>query len=152
MSTKDEKKLKRCFVIGPIGDEGLEVRNKADWLLLEIIKPVLEADTFGYVVKRSDEISEPGMITDQVISSVLDDDLVIADLTGHNPNAFYELAIRHMTGGRTMEDGYLEAELAGDYAGLVKLASASKLSMPPCAPTSLWRRATWRAGRCGSGS
>ncbi len=36
------------------------------------------------------------MITEQVINAAIDADLVIADLTGHDPNVFYELAIRHM--------------------------------------------------------
>jgi hypothetical protein len=36
------------------------------------------------------------MIDSQVITKVLDADLVIADLTLKNPNAFYELGLRHM--------------------------------------------------------
>ena len=36
------------------------------------------------------------MITSQVIQHIVDDPLVIADLTDRNPNVFYELAIRHM--------------------------------------------------------
>lgn len=35
------------------------------------------------------------MITSQVIQRIIDDPLVIADLTGSNANVFYELAIRH---------------------------------------------------------
>ena len=35
------------------------------------------------------------MITSQVIQRIVDDDLVVADLTDRNPNVFYELAIRH---------------------------------------------------------
>jgi hypothetical protein len=35
------------------------------------------------------------MITSQVIQHLIDDPLVIADLTDHNANVFYELAIRH---------------------------------------------------------
>ena len=35
------------------------------------------------------------MITSQVIQHIVDDQLVIADLTERNPNVFYELAIRH---------------------------------------------------------
>jgi hypothetical protein len=89
-----EAATKTCFVIGPIGDTGTETRTNADWLLKGIIRPVLEGK-FGFKVIRSDEISDPGMIDSQVINAVIDADLVIADLSEHNPNAFYELAIRH---------------------------------------------------------
>jgi hypothetical protein len=92
--TKPKEKI--CFVIGPIGAEGSPERNGADWLLEMIIKPVLEFPPFQYKVIRGDSVTEPGLITDQVISLAMDGDLVIADLTGHNANAFYELAIRHM--------------------------------------------------------
>lgn len=88
--------LKSCFVIGPIGEPGSEHRKLADWLLKGIVKPVLESERFGYRVTRADECPDPGSITDQIITSVMEADLVIADLTSHNPNAFYELAIRHM--------------------------------------------------------
>jgi hypothetical protein len=44
---------------------------------------------------RADHISEPGIITSQVIQHIVEDPLVVADLTGRNPNVFYELAIRH---------------------------------------------------------
>lgn len=30
-----------------------------------------------------------------MISALVESELVVADLTGHNPNVFYELAIRH---------------------------------------------------------
>lgn len=86
---------KNCFVIGPIGEPGSEYRRLADWLLKGIVKPVLE-ERFSYKVTRADECPDPGSITDQIINSVMEADLVVADLTSHNPNAFYELAIRHM--------------------------------------------------------
>ena len=44
---------------------------------------------------RGDKISQPGLITTQVIQNVIDSDPVIADLTHSNPNVYYELAIRH---------------------------------------------------------
>ena len=87
--------VKACFVIGPIGTEGSPERTRADWLLDTIIKPVLVAEPFRYQVQRADEIAQPGLITDQIIAAVLQADLVIADLTGTNSNAFYELGIRH---------------------------------------------------------
>ena len=82
-----------CFVIAPIGDAGTELRRRSDQILRHIIEPVVEAH--GYRAIRDDSISEPGLITDQVIQHLIDDDLVVADLTGHNPNVFYELAVRH---------------------------------------------------------
>lgn len=94
MPEDNEKKM--CFVIGPIGAEGTDVRAKADWVLKEIIQRVLATDPFNYDVKRADQFTEPGLITDQVITAVIDADLAVADLTGHNANAFYELAVRHM--------------------------------------------------------
>ena len=84
-----------CFVIGPIGKEGSEERRHADFLLHGLIKYVLEGGEFGYAVKRADEDADPGMITDRVISDIVHANLVVADLTGLNPNAFYELGIRH---------------------------------------------------------
>ncbi len=94
MSSEDT--AKRCFVIGPIGTKGSPERKDADWLLRGIIEPVLTNDPFNYLVQRSDKIAEPGNISDQVIEAVMNADLAIADLTGANANAFYELAIRHM--------------------------------------------------------
>jgi hypothetical protein len=90
-----ETAVKTCFVIGPIGDAGSPTRVNADWLLKGIIQPIL-TEKFKFHVRRSDEIPRPGMIDSQVINAVIDADLVIADLSENNPNAFYELAIRHM--------------------------------------------------------
>jgi hypothetical protein len=88
-----DKKL--CFVIGPIGDEGDERRIHADWLLEGIIEPVM-AEFHGFVVKRADHDPRPGLIDAQMINDLLNADLVIADLSFSNPNAFYEIGIRHM--------------------------------------------------------
>ena len=84
---------KICFVIAPIGEPGSDIRKRSDQVLEHIIRPVVES--CGYKAVRADEIAEPGIITNQIIRHVVDDPLVIADLTGQNANVFYELAIRH---------------------------------------------------------
>lgn len=90
MSNPDTKS---CFVIAPIGDPDSEIRNRSDKVLKHLISPAVSAR--GYTAVRADGIDKPGLITSQVIQRIVDDSLVIADLTGRNPNVFYELAIRH---------------------------------------------------------
>lgn len=82
-----------CFVISPIGDAGTEVRRRSDQVLRHIIDPAVT--TLGYKTLRADQIAEPGMITSQILQHVIDDQLVVADLTDRNPNVYYELAVRH---------------------------------------------------------
>jgi tetratricopeptide (TPR) repeat protein len=43
---------------------------------------------------RADEFG-PGRITDQILAAIQDADIVIADLTGNNPNVMYELGFAH---------------------------------------------------------
>lgn len=90
----DEKK-KKCFIITPIGEPNTEIRRKADGVISAVIKPVVEQ--FGYTVVCPHEMAKNGSITQQVIEEILNDDLVIANLTGLNANVMYELAIRHAT-------------------------------------------------------
>ncbi len=91
MTAKPDKKI--CFVISPIGEEDSETRKRSDTVLKHIINASVEQ--LGYEVVRADKISEPGIITTQIIQYIVDSPLVIADLTERNPNVFYELALRH---------------------------------------------------------
>ena len=84
---------KTCFVISPIGETESDVRKRSDQVLKHIIRPAVSE--CGYEAIRADEIDKPGIITSQVIQHVVNDALVVADLTERNPNVFYELAIRH---------------------------------------------------------
>jgi len=87
----DDRKV--CFVICPIGAEGSATRKRSDDVLTHVLEPV--ADACGYKAIRADKIAKPGIITNQVIEMLLDAPLVIADLTDHNANVYYELAVRH---------------------------------------------------------
>lgn len=89
----DEGDTKLCFVISPIGNEGSATRARSDKLLKYVIRAVFEPK--GYKVERADKVSEPGIITNQIIRRIVDCDVLVADLSEHNPNVFYELAIRH---------------------------------------------------------
>ena len=84
---------KRCFVISPIGEQDSETRKRSDQVLKHIINPAVEY--CGYETIRADLISEPGLISTQIIQHIIDDPLVVADLSGKNPNVYYELALRH---------------------------------------------------------
>jgi hypothetical protein len=87
-----------CFVIAPIGEAGSQTRRDIDGLMKLVIRPVLSECECSAII--SHQISDTGSITSQVIKHLLEDDLVVADLSGvppngPNPNVMYELAIRH---------------------------------------------------------
>jgi hypothetical protein len=82
-----------CFVIAPIGEDSSDTRARSDRVFKHIISPAVS--NCGFEPVRADQISEPGVITSQIIQRLIDEPLVIADLSEHNPNVFYELAIRH---------------------------------------------------------
>jgi hypothetical protein len=107
---------KTCFVISPIGNDGSDVRRRADQILKHIITPAVAG--CGFEPLRADQISEPGLITTQVIQHIIDDPLVVADLTGSNPNVFYELAIRHAIRKPLVQIIQKEEKIPFDVAGM----------------------------------
>jgi hypothetical protein len=85
---------KECFFIAPIGEEGSEVRKRSDGVLDWVVRPAAKAAA-GLVTVRADDVGEPGQITAQAIQHCLKARAAVADLTGGNPNVFYELSVRH---------------------------------------------------------
>ena len=84
---------KICFVACPIGSDSSPERSRSNSVLNHIIKPVCEE--LGFKVIRVDELALADKI-DQTIMQYLDTaDLVIADMTDHNANVFYEFGYRH---------------------------------------------------------
>ena len=83
----------KAFVISPIGKPGTEIHQKASYFLDYLVRRALPQPEWH--VHRADEGNSPDSIGQHVVRSIHEADLVIADLSGHNPNVFYELAIAH---------------------------------------------------------
>ncbi|HKZ74686.1 MAG TPA: tetratricopeptide repeat-containing protein [Steroidobacteraceae bacterium] len=58
-----------------------------------IIKPAVESA--GYACQRADEIVHSGLIDVPMYERILNADIVIADVSTSNRNAYYELGVRH---------------------------------------------------------
>lgn len=88
-------KKKTCFVVTPIGDENAPIRRHIDGIIDQAIIPAIGDEFEIKVAHREYEI---GSINDRVIQRVCNSDLVIANLTGLNPNVMFEIAIRYSFG------------------------------------------------------
>ena len=82
-----------CFYITPIGEDGSDQRKHADMMLKHVVRPAFE--NHGFTVVRADEIAKTGIISKQVFEHLAYSKICVADLSFHNPNAFYELGVRH---------------------------------------------------------
>lgn len=86
---------KTLFVICPIGADDSPERKASDELMEYVVDPVAGG---RYKVVRADKIMKTGSITSQIFDLLVNAEVVIADMTGHNANVFYELAVRHAIG------------------------------------------------------
>lgn len=87
---------KSCFVVMGYGQRLDPITGKKvdlNKIYFDIIKPI--AIECGYNCYRGDEIPDSGIIDVSMYYGILDADLVIADITTLNPNAIYELGVRH---------------------------------------------------------
>ncbi len=93
---------KKCFVVMGFGiktDLATGRKLNLDKSYQALIKPVVESKNITCV--RADEIRHSGSIDLQMYQQLLSADIVIADLSTANVNAFYELGIRHALKPRT---------------------------------------------------
>lgn len=84
---------RECFFIAPIGDKGSDIRKRSDGVRDYVVKPAAKANELKTL--RADDVGEPGQITSQAVQHCLKAKAAVADLTGGNPNVYYELSIRH---------------------------------------------------------
>jgi hypothetical protein len=83
---------KHCFVAMPFKGELEPVYDAVSQVLRD----------FGYKVTRSDRIPQSTRITTTILTEILTSDVVIADLTGGNPNVFYEVGVAHTIGQKLL--------------------------------------------------
>lgn len=95
------KNDKKCFIVSPIGAENSDIRNNADEVMKFLLKPIL--DELGYEIIRADKITNSQNISKNIITNIVEADLIIADLSTHNPNVFYELAVSHTLAKPTIQ-------------------------------------------------
>ncbi len=93
---------KVCFVVMGFGiktDFATGRKLNLDYSYQALIKPVIEAK--GLICVRADEIRHSGSIDVPMYQQLLTADVVVADISTANPNALYELGIRHAMRPRT---------------------------------------------------
>jgi Nucleoside 2-deoxyribosyltransferase len=80
---------RKCFVMMPFA-----ASFQGIWE--HVLRPTVTG--VGDDCKRGDDIFAPGLIMDDVIKAIREADYLIADLTGRNPNVYYELGYAHSLG------------------------------------------------------
>lgn len=88
----DTSDRRRCFVIMPFGERTAEYRPG---FFQEVLKSVIgpAGKQAGFSVSTASREGSD-VIQSTIVNRLLDDDLVIADLTEHNPNVLFELGMR----------------------------------------------------------
>lgn len=94
MADEIDREFQHVFFISRIGDPDTAIRFQSDLVLKEIAEPAAKRAGFAGAI-RADDMNYPGRITDRVIEQIAEGPAVIADLTGRNPNVYYEVVLAH---------------------------------------------------------
>jgi hypothetical protein len=84
-----------AFVIMPFRDDLTEIYDS-------VIKPTVEDENFSLVCRRADDYKTNKAIIQDIWKGICEARVIIADLTGLNPNVMYELGIAHTVGKDTV--------------------------------------------------
>ena len=87
-----EKTQKTCFVVMPISDMDDYEKGHFTRVYSHLIRPACERS--GFTPIRADDVASSNYIVIDILSKIIESDLVICDLSGKNPNVLYELGIR----------------------------------------------------------
>jgi hypothetical protein len=115
----------KCFVIMPFGNRLIDPQQKRqlDLLYEGLIKPAVESVRIPgrpderIACHRGDKEPRPGEIIAHIIENLVQADIAIADLSGRNPNVFYELGVRHAVNDNTVLIAQSEEDVPFDLRG-----------------------------------
>lgn len=128
----DEKKRLKVFVISPIGAGDSDTRIRSDKIFEFVVRAAFPESE--YQVNRSDKETSPDKITSLIVRRIKEADLVVADITDHNPNVFYELAIAHGYKRPTVHIGHVDTSVPFDIADMriIKYDESDLYSVRDC--------------------
>ncbi len=115
----------KCFVIMPYGnrEKDLHRKQELDSLYEHFIRPAVEAVAIPgrpeehVLCHRGDKEPGPGEIVAHIVENLVLSELAIADLSGRNPNVFYELGVRHAVSHNTILISESEEDVPFDLRG-----------------------------------
>lgn len=96
MEGEGDRKSGTCFVLTTPSPPGTEIRQHTDGLVDYVVRPA--ASDLGLRVVRMDALSEPGLVSDEVLRQLRNAELVIADLSFADATVMYALGVRHSFG------------------------------------------------------
>jgi hypothetical protein len=83
-----------CFVIMPFGDRLLNE------IFEDIVRPAVH--TSNTECQRGDDVFGSNVIMEDILKSIKEAGIVVADLTGRNANVFYEVGLCHALGKKVL--------------------------------------------------
>lgn len=98
-----------CFVIMPFG-------NQFDDIYRDVLIPAIEAA--GYKPVRGDSIYSVGPVIDDIFYEIQSASVLVADVTGKNPNVNYELGAAHALKKPVLIISQLMEDIPFDYRHL----------------------------------
>jgi hypothetical protein len=115
----------KCFVIMPFGNRlsDPQQRGQLDVLYEGLIKPAVESVRLPgqpderITCHRGDKEPRPGEIIAHIVENLVEAEIAIADLSGRNPNVFYELGVRHAVNDNTILIAQREEDVPFDLRG-----------------------------------
>lgn len=99
----------RAFVI-------MDFSDKFEYIYTEVIRPVCEE--LNIECYRADEYNHPGLILKDILDSIRDSDIIIADITPNNANVYFEVGYAYALGKNPVllmdkEIGILPFDISG---------------------------------------